>query len=185
MANRSYLYSHHPEANKKYRDLAEHNYTIPLIHLILVGVKTEVCNSALWQVDSAIAIRGKAAPARELLFKFFAWLTPQLGQEFSQQVAEVKKILLQENRQGTHYHLEPAEVYELMGLSIEEMNLQALEDAEEAAMICQVIKDLIAVEGSTLADTDSELLKRIPENWQAELGLNFSEVLYYHFRLDD
>ena len=185
MANRSYLYSYYSKADKKYRDLSEQNYDIPLVHLILVGIETEVCNSALWEVDSAIAIRGQAASARELLLRFFDWLTPQLGQEFSEQVAEVKEILLKENRQGTHYHLEPGEVYELMGLSVEEMNLQALEDAAEAALICQVIKELMAVEGSTIADTDNELLKRIPDNWQVELGLYFSEVLYYHFKLDD
>ena len=185
MANRSYLYSHHPEANKKYRDLAEHNYSIPLIHLILVGIEPEVCNSALWEIDQAIAIRGKATPARELLFSFLEWLKPQLNDDFSEQVNQAKTLLLKEDRQGTYYHLEPAEVYELMGLSVEEMNLQALEDAEESALICQVIKDLLAIEGSTLANTDNELLKRIPDNWQAELGLYFSEVLYYHFRLDD
>jgi hypothetical protein len=132
MANRSYLYSDHPREEPRFRDFAEWKTDPPLAHLLLVGAGAMPCRSAIWKVREKIAIRGDARQTRPVFLAFLKWLEPQLPVAFRKAADEARPMLLRADRQGTGFHLELGEIYELMGLELDEMEEETSSYAAQA-----------------------------------------------------
>jgi hypothetical protein len=181
MANRSYLYTYHPNTESKYRDISEWNTSIPVSHLLLVGANPQVCESAIWEVDRPIAIEGEAPESRTLFLEFLDWLAPQFeSSEFDGAVAATRQILERPDRQGTHYHLEPGEIYELAGLDLETMESTTVSYAGLARNLYAEVERVISTPSSTVDNLNHSFLKSIASDWESELGLYFTHVLYFH-----
>lgn len=180
MANRAYLYSHHPEEELSYRDLGEWNYEVPVVHLLLVGANSSPCPSAIWQVEQKIAIQGDAPKGRSLVLQFLDWLVPQLPDAFSQAADTAKAFLTRPDRQGRHYHLEPGEIYEGMGLGLAAMERETLSMATLAQDLFHEVTRLLEETGTSLDDANHERLKDLENKWEKTLGLGFSDAVYHH-----
>lgn len=182
MANRSYLYMCHPGEMPMYRDVAEWADQVPLAHLLLVGVDTVVCPSAIWPVDVEIALEGHAAQSRPLFLAFLDWLAPQLPADFGEIAARVRTCLMRPDRQGASYHLEPGEIYELQGLDLKAMAGATVDLAVQARALVEEVRGLVTMEGGprTLGDARDIRLRELRSHWDTDLGLDVADVLYMH-----
>lgn len=180
MANRAYLYTHHPNEDPEYRDLAEWSYEVPIAHLLLVGADPAPCSSAIWQVDARIAIQGDAEQSHPVFIRFLRWLEPKLPEGFHAAAREARTFLARPDRQGRHYHLELGEVYDAMGLSLEEMEKHTRANAALAQELFEETNRLLDAAAATLADVNHPRLKGLSTSWFERLGLRFSDVLYHH-----
>ncbi len=180
MANRAYLYTHHPDDEPEYRDSAEWNYDVPLVHFLLVGANPNACSSVIWQVDEKIAIRGDASQSRALVLSFLEWLEPQLPEDFGEAAKRARAFLTRSDRQGRHYHLELGEIYEGMGLALDEMRRETLANVALAQDLFEEVKRLLKSAGATLDDAVHPELKGLQREWGRGLGLCFSDAIYYH-----
>jgi hypothetical protein len=180
MANRSYLYTHHPGEDPEYRDLAEWKVNPPVAHFLLVGANPAICSSAIWEVDAKIAIKGDATQSRPLFVAFLNWLEQQLPEDFGNASEEAKRWLTRPDRQGTHFHLELGEIYELMGLELDEMERETVSNAALAQSLFEEVRRLVETDGATLNDAVCARIKGLKSNWKEQLGLYFSDVLYFH-----
>jgi hypothetical protein len=180
MANRSYLYTRHPDEEPEYRDLAEWISKPPLAHLLLVGADPSVCPSAIWEVDAKLALQGDATQSRPLFLAFLDWLEPQLPQDFGDASKDAKKLLTRPDHQGAHFHLELGEVYELMGLDLDDMERETTSNAALAQRLFEHVRRLVETDGAILDDAVHEEIKKLKDNWEEHLGLHFSDTLYFH-----
>lgn len=180
MSNRSYLYTYHPSGKPRFRDFAEWRTDPPLAHLLLVGAKAAPCRSAIWKTRRKIAIRGDAVQARPVFLAFLDWLEPQLPKGFARAADEARPMLLRADRQGTGFHLELGEIYELGGLELDEMETQTFAYAAQAEALFAEVWRLVVTEGSTLRDSIDERIKGLADGWEDRLGLFFSGILYFH-----
>ena len=180
MANRSYLYTHHPGADPAYRDVSEWAFDLPLTHLLLVGAEPTVSASAIWQVDAKIALQGNARESRPLLLAFLAWLAPQLPAGFRAAAQEAQAFLARPDRQGDGFHLELGEIYELQGLDLAGMKRETAANAVRARELFAEVQRLLTADGATLDDAHHVRLRQLHDDWKQRLGLAFSDSLYYH-----
>lgn len=180
MANRSYLYTHHPGEDPAYRDVSEWAGDLPLAHLLLVGADPTVSASAIWQVDAKIALQGNASESRPRFLAFLKWLAPQLPAGFRAAAQEAQAFLARPDRQGDYFHLELGEIYELQGLDLIGMERETAANAVRARELVAEVQRLLAADGATLDDTNHARLRQLQANWEQNLGLAFSENLYYH-----
>jgi hypothetical protein len=180
MANRSYLYSYYPDQTPLYRDLSEWRSDIPLSHLLLIGFETEIRASLIWDADG-IALTGKANEGRDLLLKFIDWLSPQINSSsFEEAVANTKDYLLRPTHQGTHFHLEPGEIYDLQALDLDGMVKYTKYNAALANEIFLEISQVISTPDTTCDALKHFMLKNLKTDWENTLGLHFTYVLYWH-----
>lgn len=179
MANRSYIYAYQPNGEPLYRDLGEWKSDVPLAHLLLVGQGTEAVQSMLWSVDERIALQGDAASGLALLRDFLAWLEPQLDADFAREKERALEVLERADRAGERYHLEPGEVYELMMLSLPEMEDETLRYARRAQQLAAEARCLIDA-GATLEQSELYEIRQLATSWRETLGLYFLGVLYFH-----
>ena len=180
MANRSYLYTHHPDEEPAYRDVSEWAFDLPLTHLLLVGAEPTVSASAIWQVDAKIALQGNARESRPLFLAFLDWLAPQLPAGFRAAAQEAQAFLARPDRQGGYFHLELGEIYELQGLDLAGMERETAANAARARELFAEVQRLVATEGTTLDDAAHAQLGQLRADWEQHLGLSFSDNLYYH-----
>lgn len=182
MANRSYLYSIHPDEEPNVRDLGEWKSMPPVSHYLLVGANCESIRSEIWGVEEKIALRGTAPEARKLFLRFLEWLEPQFGSdaEFVRLSKQASDLLQRDDRQGTHYHLELGETYELAGYTLEEMAKEIERDAETARAIYAEVSTLVETPGGTIEDAKHWQLVDVAKSWEENLGLYFLGVLYFH-----
>ena len=180
MANRSYLYTHHTGEEPEYRDVSEWKGIAPISHLLLAGANPTVRTSAIWEVKEKIAIQGDAGPARNLFLEFLDWLKPQLPQGFHEASEEAKELLTRPNRQGAFFQLELGEVYELLGLELDEMEPETESNAVLAKELFVEVRRLIGTQGATLKDATHEKIRAIADHWEEELGLYFPGINYFH-----
>lgn len=179
MSNRSYLYTYHPREEPRFRDLAEWKTDPPLAHL-LVGAKATLCRSAIWEVRKKIAIRGDARQSRPMFLAFLDWLEPQLPAAFREAADEARAMLLRVDRQGTGFHLELGEIYELMGLEPDAMEEETASTAIMAEALFEEVRRLVETEGTTLRDSSIKEIRGLADDWQERLGLCFTGILYFH-----
>lgn len=177
MANRSYIYAHAPGEEPDYRDLGEWKSAVPLAHKILVGFDTDTTQSILWTVDEEIAITGDADQGLAALEAFLEWLEPHITDDhFADQKTRSLKLLRQKDRQGSHFHLEPGEVYELMGLDLDEMQRETRRLAVESSRAADAAL-AVAESGASFIGSGYE---HLASDWEETLGLYFTGVLYFH-----
>ena len=179
MANRSYLYTRHTGDDVEFRDIAEWNYDLPPAHLILVGANPVPCRSAIWEVDEKIAIEGDAEVARPLFLKLLDWLQPQLDGDVHRSIGQAREILSRPDRQGDKFHLELGELYELVGLELDEMEAETEQNAALARELFLDVQQVLQTDGSTIESFAHQDLRDIT-NWDDEFGLYFSHVLYFN-----
>lgn len=178
MANRSYIYAYQPGGEPEYRDLGEWKTHVPLIHLLMVGIDTQPVRSMLWDVEETIALQGDAQRGLEVLENWLDWLEPQMDRPgFLQEKTRAMEMLRREDRRGARFHLEPGEVFDLMGLSLEEMQREtdrlAMQAQRHGVDACRVVEEGMRLEDSAFA--------RLQEGWEdEEHGLYFPGVLYFH-----
>jgi ankyrin repeat protein len=180
MSNRSYLYTYHPREKPRFRDFAEWKTDPPLAHFLLVGAKATPCRSAIWKVRKKIAIRGDARQTRPLFLAFLNWLEPQLSRDFRTAADEARSMLLRADRQGTGFHLELGEIYELMDLEHDAMEAETASNAVMAEALFEEVRRLVETEGTTLQDSTIEDIRRLADDWKERLGLDFTGILYFH-----
>jgi ankyrin repeat protein len=180
MSNRSYLYTDHPREKPRLRDFAEWKTYPPLAHFLLVGANSTPCQSAIWKGRQKIAIRGDARQTRPLFLAFLKWLEPQLPKGFRKDADEARSMLLRADRQGTGFHLELGEIYELMGLEHDEMEEETASNAALAQALFEEVSRLVETEGTTLQDATIEEVKQLADTWNERLGLGFTGILYFH-----
>lgn len=186
MSDCSLLFVHQPDRQPDYSDLAEWDISVPLSHLLLVGVNPQPCASVGWNRDNydgkkAIALKGDAQPARLLFEQFLNWLEPQLPPAFVAYKQETLTILNHPQLLGSAYHLEPREVYLLSGFTLKEMVDHTVFYKGYAADLVAEVQRLISTEGATLESTEYLTITDIKKDWFTGLGLDFSAV---RFRLN-
>ena len=179
MANRSYLYSVHQGEEPEVRDLAEWNYNIPLIHLLLVGFDGEVVPTRIWDNGAMTAILGSGPPARAFVSRVLDWLEPQLPDAGSE-IAEARSALTRADRQGTGYLLEAGEVYALSAGSLEQMQEAARRDLKASRVVVEELRGLMDEPSATIASAQHFALTDAFSDWKQDLGLYFADVLYFH-----
>ena len=179
MANRSYLYTHHPGETPEYRDLSEWRSEAPVAHLLLVGADAAPCPSAIWSVEEKIALRGDAARSRPLFLELLDWLAPQLPEKFLADAEEARALVTRADRQGASFHLELGEIFELTGYELHEMEREAEWAAKDARGLFGEVERLVRGGGLSLKDARETRLRDLPDTWEDRLGLNFSDVLYF------
>ena len=180
MSNRSYLYTYHPREKPRFRDFAEWATDPPLAHLLLVGAEATPCRSAIWKVRENIAIRGDARQTRPVLLAFMDWLEPQLPRGYREAADRARPMLLRADRQGTGFHLEPGEIYELMGLELDEMEEETASYASRAEALFEEARRLVTTQGTELQDSTDERIRGLADDWEDRLGLYFPGILYFH-----
>jgi hypothetical protein len=179
MANRSYIYAHQPGAEPEYRDLGEWKSNVPIAHLVLVGCGAQPVPSMLWDVDEKIALRGDAERGLAALEGLLDWLEPRVDDpSFAQEKERALAMLQKDDRGGEFFHLEPGEVYDLMALSLPEM------EAETERLAARALE--LGTAALSLADPnvppDAGVFESLglESSWEEELGLYFPGVLYFH-----
>ena len=89
-------------------------------------------------------------------------------------------MLLRADRQGTGFHLELGEIYELMTLDLGEMEEETVANAARAGALYEEVRRLVVTEGTTLRDSTDERIRGLADDWKKRLGLFFSGILYFH-----
>lgn len=188
MANRSYIYSYH--SNEPIcRDLGEWRSVVPPAHYLLVGINARPVRSEIWSVEEKVAVRGDGPEALKLFDRFLTWMEPQAGamteglanygtDDLIRDIKQTRATLSRDDRQGTHYHLEPGETYELAGYTLEEMEEYAAYDATTAIEIATEVQELLETAGSSFEDV-KQLHLSDGSNGQ-DFGLYFAGILYFH-----
>ncbi len=180
MSQRSCVFTYHPREKPQFRDFSEWKTVLPLAHFLLVGANATPCRSAIWKVRQKIAIRGDAKHTRPLFLAFLNWLEPQLPKGFRKNADKARSMLLRADRQGTSFHWEPGEIYELMDLTPDEMEKETASNATMAEALCAEVQRLVETEGTTLKDSTIEDIRLLADDWNERLGMHFSGIVYFH-----
>lgn len=173
MSNRSLIYSVH-HADPTLRDLGEHNYTVPLIHYLLVGFGSRVVSSSIW--NDGHAVQGDATEARALVLRFLDWFEP-LAPDARTACADARRALADPRHHGEAYRLEAGDLYAMERTSTADA---AAKDAETALGIVGEVTALLTTPGATLADGQHWVVSDALGGWQQDMGLLFSNVLSFH-----
>lgn len=120
MANRSYLYSVNDIPTVENREgltlkgISESNYTVPPLHLTLIGNETQICPSFFR--DKAEALVGNYEKGVDSLKAFFTLMRKNgvdLPGLFEEKVSESLKFLEKADRKQKYFLLEPFEIFDL------------------------------------------------------------------------
>ncbi|MEM1070839.1 MAG: hypothetical protein AAGI63_18180 [Planctomycetota bacterium] len=179
MANRSYLYTRHTGDDVEFRDIAEWRSAVPPAYLILVGANATPCRSQIWDAEKKIAIEGDAHITRPLFLRLLDWLEPQVQESFADAAKNAREILLRTDREGNLFHLELGEVYELIGLDLDEMEAETIKNAALGQALFLDVKRVLETKNSTIDSFEHFDLRSI-KKWEEEFGCYFSDVLYFH-----
>ena len=179
MANRSYLYTYHPDDPNPYRDLSEWKSNPPLSHYLLVSSDPTPVKTQLWSVEEKIAIQAEASGGRDIFLRFLDWIEPQVPSA-SADIKTSKAALSREDRQGEFFHLELGEIYELSGYDLSEMENACSRDASSALAVGEEVRNLLETQGSSMQDFKAYELKELQRDWERSSGLYFPGILYFH-----
>ncbi|WP_055598933.1 DUF7822 domain-containing protein [Streptomyces aureus] len=175
MANRSYLYSadsmpNEAEIPKQVRCISEHNWDIPLAHKLMVGRRTTIVPSMIWNPPIGIAADYAAGTAllRDLLHAVGKGLEDDV--EFAECVARTTAHL--EKQQAKYFILETGEIV-------------SLSDDDPAASVqrlaTQDIPDAVANAEAAIASQNDAWLASLRTDWQKHFASFYSEALYFSF----
>ncbi|MET9465453.1 hypothetical protein ABZY44_11675 [Streptomyces sp. NPDC006544] len=175
MANRSYLYSADSVPNeagvpKRIRCISEHNWDIPLAHKLMVGRRTTIVPSMIWNPPIGIAadFADGAALLRDLLRAVGKGLAGDA--EFAECVARTTAHL--EKQQAKYFVLETGEIVSMSG-------------DEPAASVrrlaAQDIPHAVAEAEAAIAGQNDDWLASVRSDWQRHFASFYSEALYFSF----
>jgi hypothetical protein len=178
MANRSYLYAvdtaptpeHRPDP---IRGISEHNWGIPLLHLLLAGRDTRGCPSMIW--EHPIGIVADYAGGVDLATRFLQVLgdgeTAEHG-EVRATAAEITTFLADPDHTGRFFLLETGEILALAGDEF-------VAGAQE--LVADTIPAAVARAEAAIAGGEAEWLAGVLADWPAQVDSFSSEVLYFSF----
>ena len=177
MANRSHVYVTDKLATKaknkrgQFRGISEWGWDIPISHLLLVANKPRRVLSAIWK-EHEIGIVGESKGAVERLLRFIELLGAgkvKNQSDWDEAVDETQKFFAKKKSQGKWFVLEAGEIFDMSGNSLVKECDAALKAI--AAMVKKVDK--------ALAGGEKPWLTKLRKNWEKELGLYWSDILYY------
>ncbi|WP_329274442.1 DUF7822 domain-containing protein [Streptomyces sp. NBC_00691] len=175
MANRSYLYSadsmpNAAEIPQHVRCISEHNGDIPLAHKLMVGHRTTIVPSMIWNPPIGIAADYTAGAAllRDLLRAVGKGLEDDT--EFAACVARTTAHLAQQ--QAKYFLLETGEIISLSG-----------DDpaASVQRLVSTDIPDVVARAEAAIAGRDDDWLASLRTDWHRHFASFYSEALYFSF----
>ncbi len=177
MGNRSLLFTadsvptadHRPDP---VRPLAEWN-GLPLVHLILASAEPRRCQSLIWR-DQAIGIAGDHAAGVARLFAFldaFAKLgTLPRDRGFAAARAEAERVLASDKHRGRYLLLETGDSFG---------GPQGDLVPQVERLIAEDIPATVQAIDQTIAGQPPRSVLRLADGWRRQLGLAWSDVLYY------
>jgi hypothetical protein len=177
MANRSYVYSADTapkkgKAPKPIRSLSEFNWGIPLAHKILASGSPVRGPSIIW--DQAIGISADWSVGTSRLLGLFDALSKEKKvakpKDLAVAIAETKKTFASKKFKGKLILLEAGEIFDMEGGSLEK-RCDAL--ITEIGKVAKEVDAAIAGKG--------KLLSKLAKTWEEDLGVEWSDVLYFDF----
>lgn len=175
MANRSHLYAADTLPADGVRPLSvvgvsEHNWSIPLAHLLLVSFDTRVVPSMIW--DQRIGVAGDYDRGAALLMRLLQVVGEGVDDEadFLSVVATTKAQL--DKQRSKYLLLEAGEILDLD----EEPLAQALE-----RLVGEHIPSLAAHAEAAIAGENAEWLAVARGRWRENFYSFYNDTLYYSF----
>lgn len=175
MASRSYLYSadsmpDEVEIPQRIRCISQHNWEIPLAHLLMVGRGTTIVPSMIWNPPIGIAAdyADGSALLRDLLSAVGNGL--ENDAEFAECVARTTAHL--EKQQAKYFILETGEIVSMTG-----------DDpaASVRRLVSEDIPDAVAKAEAAIAGRNDDWLASVRADWQKHFASFYSEALYFSF----
>ncbi len=177
MSNRSYVYTVDTIPTKKkkakpVRSLSEWAWDVPLAHKILVSASPKRCQSCIWTQE--IGVAGEFEGGRDRLLQFLDALgkvkvkTPKV---FAKAVATTKTVLAHKKYVGKFILIDAGEIYDMEGGGL-------------VACAKAFIKDVGTITKKVdraIAGKENRWLSTIGKKWDEELGIEWSDVLYFDF----
>ena len=175
MANRSHLYAANTLPTGEGRPAAvagisEHNWSIPLAHLLLVSFDTRVVPSMIW--DQRIGVAGDYDRGAELLMNLLRVVGEEVddARDFEAVVATTKAQL--DKRRAKYFLLEAGEILD--------MDDEPLETAMDR-LVQQHIPALAAHAEAAIAGENADWLAVARGRWRENFYSFYNDTLYYSF----
>ena len=175
MANRSHLYAANTLPTEDGRPdpvvgISEHNWSIPLAHLLLVGFDTRVVPSMIW--DRRIGVAGDYDRGAALLMELLRVVGEDVADErdFKSVVAMTKAQL--DKRRAKYFLLEAGEILD--------MDDEPVEDSVER-LVGEHIPTLAAQAEAAIAGESAEWLAVARGRWRENFYSFYTDTLFYSF----
>jgi hypothetical protein len=175
MANRSHLYAANTLPTDEGRPAAvagisEHNWSIPLAHLLLVSFDTRVVPSMIW--DRRIGVAGDYDRGAALLMDLLRVVGEGVDepQDFETVVATTKAQL--DKQRAKYFLLEAGEILD--------MDDEPLETATDR-LVEEHIPSLAALAEAAIAGENAEWLAMARGRWRENFYSFYNDTLYYSF----
>lgn len=175
MANRSHLYAANALPTVEGRPdpvagISEHNWSIPLAHLLLVSFDTRVVPSMIW--DRRIAVAGDYERGAALLMELLRVVGEDVEdeQDFHSVVATTKAQL--DKQRAKYFLLEAGEI-----LDMDDEPVEAATDR----LVGQHIPALAAQAEAAIAGENAEWLAVARGRWRENFYSFYNDTLYYSF----
>ena len=179
MANRSYLYAAdslptESDIPRPVRCVSEHNWSIPLAHLLLAGHGAAVVPSMLW--NPPVGVAADYAAGADLLLGLLRLVgegeIPD-REDFDELVARTTRHL--EKQRSRHFLLEAGEIF-----SIREDDL----DTAAQDLIDHELGPAVARAGAALGGGEAAWLEELRKDWSTHFASFYADHLYYSFPTD-
>ncbi|WP_041540141.1 DUF7822 domain-containing protein [Catenulispora acidiphila] len=178
MANRSHLYAANTLPTGESRPatvagISEHNWSIPLAHLLLVSFDTRVVPSMIW--DQRIGVAGDYDRGAALLLDLLRVVGEEVEdeQDFVSVVATTKAQL--DKQRAKYFLLEAGEILD--------MDEEPLETATDR-LVAEHIPALAAHAEAAIAGENAEWLAIARGRWREHFYSFYNDTLYYSFETD-
>ncbi|MEY9931167.1 hypothetical protein ABH926_005814 [Catenulispora sp. GP43] len=175
MANRSHLYAVNTLPTDEGRPdavvgISEHNWSIPLAHLLLVSFDTRVVPSMIWERRTGVA--GDYERGAALLMDLLRVVGEEVqeAQDFESVVATTKAQL--DKQRAKYFLLEAGEI-----LGLEDEPVEAAMDR----LVGQHIPDLAAHAEAAIAGENADWLAVARGRWRENFYSFYNDTLYYSF----
>ena len=155
---------------KPIRSLSEWAWDVPVSHMILASEAPKKCQSIVWAQQ--IGITADFAAGRDRLLAFIDVVgkaKPKNPKAFAAAVEATKKVMKSKKYVGKLTQLEAGEIFDMSGhpLGVAHKNL---------------LKDLATTRKkveAAIAGKEAKWVKHLAKEWETELGLEWSDVLYF------
>jgi hypothetical protein len=175
MANRSHLYAANTLPSAAGRPdpvvgISEHNWSIPLAHLLLVSFDTRAVPSMIWEQQFGVA--GDYERGTALLVELLGVVGQGVGEErdFERVVAKTKAQL--EKQRCKYFLLEAGEILSMDDEPLEESFRRLVE---------QHIPNFAAQAEAAIAGENDEWLAIARGRWRENFYSFYDDTLYYSF----
>ena len=178
MANRSHLYAANSLPTEEGRPdpvvgISEHNWSIPLAHLLLVSFDTRVVPSMIW--DRRIGVAGDYERGAALLMDVLRVVGEGVADErdFESVVATTKAQL--DKQRAKYFLLEAGEILDLDDEPLE---------ASMERLVEEHIPALAAQAEAAIAGENTEWLVFARGHWREHFYSFYNDTLYYSFEAE-